>query len=207
MLAAAAWLLRPFPDVVGTAMTTMADRSPAERINLSRGLALIDGATLQPDVPWSLSARLGARTRHRGFVAGISRLGESRVPTAGGGLCQLASTVHLAALRAGLDPLDRHGHRQPVRSMPPGLDATLWEGGQDLVLVNRGAAPVRLRAEFTGQHLRIRFTGWADGRSHQWALSVRPDGRRLLATGERRTWLTDGTLAPSLRWSDAYSSP
>ncbi|MEB3204896.1 MAG: VanW family protein [Candidatus Sericytochromatia bacterium] len=200
------WSLRPYPDTLGEALTTLADRGPAERANLARGIACLKGATLAPDRPWSLSACLGSRTLGHGYMPAPSRLGEARIATLGGGLCQLASTLHLAALRAGLEPLSRTGHRQPAASMPVGLDVALWDGSQDLILANRGSRPIRVEARLSEYGLRITLKGWNDGRGHQWSLATRAEVRGLRTTGTRRTWLPDGTLAGTLRWSGAYDT-
>ncbi|MBM3259105.1 MAG: VanW family protein [Candidatus Sericytochromatia bacterium] len=200
------WVLRPYPDTVGEAMTPITDRGPAERANLARGIAYLAGATIAPDRPWSLSTCLGSRTRGHGYMPAPSRLGDARVATLGGGLCQLASTLHLAALRAGLEPLARKGHRQPAASMPAGLDVALWDGGQDLVLANRGNRPIRIEARLSEHGLSISLRGWHDGRGHQWSLATRDDGQGLRTSGFRRTWLPDDTVAGTLRWSDVYDT-
>ena len=47
----------------------------------------------------------------------------------GGGLCQVTSTLYMAANFAGLDVTERHPHYAQLPYIRPGLDATVWWGG------------------------------------------------------------------------------
>jgi vancomycin resistance protein YoaR len=46
----------------------------------------------------------------------------------GGGLCQVSSTVYMAANYAGLDIVERHPHYAVLPYIKPGFDATVWFG-------------------------------------------------------------------------------
>jgi vancomycin resistance protein YoaR len=46
----------------------------------------------------------------------------------GGGLCQVSSTVYMAAQYAGLEILERHPHYATLPYIKPGFDATVWFG-------------------------------------------------------------------------------
>ena len=46
----------------------------------------------------------------------------------GGGLCQVASTMYVAATRAGLDIVERHPHYALLEYIKPGFDSTVWFG-------------------------------------------------------------------------------
>jgi hypothetical protein len=53
----------------------------------------------------------------------------------GGGLCQVSSTLYMAANYAGLEVVERHPHYAQLPYIRPGLDATVWfgfGGGQPL---------------------------------------------------------------------------
>lgn len=47
----------------------------------------------------------------------------------GGGLCQVTSTLYMAANFAGLDVVERHPHNAQLPYIRPGLDSTVWWGG------------------------------------------------------------------------------
>jgi vancomycin resistance protein YoaR len=46
----------------------------------------------------------------------------------GGGLCQVSSTLYMAANYAGLEMVERHPHYAQLPYIRPGLDATVWFG-------------------------------------------------------------------------------
>jgi vancomycin resistance protein YoaR len=46
----------------------------------------------------------------------------------GGGLCQVSSTVYMAAQYAGLEIVERHPHYAVLPYIKPGFDATVWFG-------------------------------------------------------------------------------
>ena len=46
----------------------------------------------------------------------------------GGGLCQVSSTLYMAAQYAGLDIVERHPHFAVLPYIKPGFDATVWFG-------------------------------------------------------------------------------
>ena len=46
----------------------------------------------------------------------------------GGGLCQVASTMYVAATRAGLEIVERHPHYAMLEYIKPGFDSTVWFG-------------------------------------------------------------------------------
>ncbi len=46
----------------------------------------------------------------------------------GGGLCQVTSTLYMAANFAGLDVVERHPHYSQLPYIRPGMDATVWFG-------------------------------------------------------------------------------
>jgi vancomycin resistance protein YoaR len=48
----------------------------------------------------------------------------------GGGLCQVSSTLYMAANYAGLEIVERHPHYAVLPYIKPGFDATVWFGDE-----------------------------------------------------------------------------
>jgi hypothetical protein len=104
---------------------------------------------------------------------------------AGGGVCQLSSTVYGAALLAGMDIVERHRHFWPVTYAKPGLDAAVAYPSIDLRFRNPLSAPVTVRARRAGDQLIVQLVSSASaGRFaieterlalHPPATLVRPD--------------------------------
>lgn len=111
--------------------------------NLELSASKLDGIMLLPGQEMSFNTIVGERTVDRGFKKANVIVGAKGYELGiGGGICQTASTVHAAAVFAGLDVLERHPHRFRVKYIPAGLDATVNYGKKDLRLANNTPFPV-----------------------------------------------------------------
>jgi hypothetical protein len=102
---------------------------------------------------------VGPRSPERGYQDAPVILRETRQLQTGGGVCQVASTVFVAALLAGLTPLERCKHSSPVDYIPLGEDATISWGVKDLRVANDVDQAIRLRVEIVGSTLSARIEG------------------------------------------------
>ena len=82
-----------------------------------------------------------------GFVDSLIIRGDRTETGVGGGVCQVASTVFVAALLSGLTVVERHRHSFPVDYIERGEDATIAWGAKDLRVANDSDQPLRLRPE------------------------------------------------------------
>lgn len=127
-----------------TDYTITGDDSQERVDNLERAAAAIDGTVLAPGEEFSFDALTSTLEYEeaRAIVDGE----KVRIP--GGGICQVSSTLYMAANFAGLAVTERHPHSSELSYIRPGLDATVWFDAQnplDLKFVNSTAAPVTLR--------------------------------------------------------------
>lgn len=120
--------------------------------NLELSASKLDGLMLLPGQELSFNQIVGERTEERGFKKANVIVGAKGYELGlGGGICQTASTVHAAALFAGLDVLERHPHRFRVKYMPAGLDATVNYGKKDLRIANNTPFPVVFHLGFVNR--------------------------------------------------------
>jgi len=71
-----------------------------------------------------LLAHVGARRALRGFVAGRELREGCVIPSLGGGLCQLSNALYDAALKAGVEIVERHAHSQVIPASLAEVGAT-----------------------------------------------------------------------------------
>ena len=115
------------PDVLlGEFFTDYAwDPDPNRRSNLKTASKKIDGTILAPGETFSALDTLGPPEDYE--VAKVfANGGVDR--TEGGGLCQVSSTLYMAANYAGLEIVERNPHYAELPYIQPGLDATVWFG-------------------------------------------------------------------------------
>ena len=126
---------------------TNASSSPANRLsNIKLACSTISGTCLQPGEEFSFNAVVGKRTAAAGYKkAGVYVSGELGEEI-GGGICQVATTLFNAAVKADLEITERHQHSRPVTYVDKGKDATVSWGLQDLKFVNSQDEPIYIVA-------------------------------------------------------------
>jgi vancomycin resistance protein YoaR len=132
--------------VLGSYETDFARRGGPRVINIRRAARYLDGLVLGPGEELSFNHVVGPRTEARGFAWAPEIVGDEMVPGLGGGVCQVASTLHAAAVFGGLEVVRRRSHSRPSGYAPLGLDATVIYGEVDLRLRNPYETPIIVHA-------------------------------------------------------------
>jgi vancomycin resistance protein YoaR len=142
--------------------------------NIAEAAAKLDGTVLAPDQILSFNQRVGPRTAENGFTLAPVIFDDELTPGLGGGVCQVASTLHAAAVYGGVAVVERHNHSRPSSYIPMGLDATVIYGELDLKIRNSYPNPIivhaflpttnRLRIELLGQTPtgKVVYTYWVE---------------------------------------------
>jgi hypothetical protein len=125
--------------------------------NLRIAAARLDGRVIAAGETFSFWKTVGPLRRHRGFVPGRELREGCMIATVGGGLCQLSNALHLVALDAGMEILERHAHSKvvPGSIAASGKDATVFWNYKDLRF--RAAVPFVVEARLSATHLIVRF--------------------------------------------------
>jgi len=132
-----------------------ADRAHNVRLAASR----LDGAIIGPGDTLSFNGRVGERRSRAGFrMAPVILRGEI-AEDVGGGVCQVASTLHAAAFFGGFDLLEHTPHSRPSSYIPMGLDSTVVWPEVDLKIRNSFPFPVAVRARVWEATLRVEILG------------------------------------------------
>ncbi|MCL2854313.1 MAG: VanW family protein [Defluviitaleaceae bacterium] len=150
--------------------TTPFDPSRTERaVNLSTANNYLNNQTILPGETMSVCRVLRPRILENGYVeAGqiINGLPSSGI---GGGICQISSTLYMAALYAELDIVERRNHSLMVAYAGPATDATLAEGAIDLKIRNSTAFPMLVQSVLSSHGHTVNIYG------HE----SRPNGRHI----------------------------
>ncbi len=93
-------------------------------------------------------------------MAAPGYLNGKTVDMEGGGVCQTASTLYVAVLRAGLEVTERHPHGYEPAYVPAGLDATVAGTVLDFRFKNNTEYPIRVEAGMDEKYnLTIKIMG------------------------------------------------
>jgi len=129
-------------------------------INIATAARYLNGTVVAPGEVFSFNKTVGARTVERGFTFAPVIVADELEPGVGGGVCQVASTLHAAAVFGGFDVVQRRSHSRPSGYTPLGLDATVIDGELDLKLRNPYDSPLIIHAFLpTPTTLRIELLG------------------------------------------------
>lgn len=116
----------PAATMVGSFTSLFKTDARDERVhNITLGAKKLDGEVLKPGEEWSFNWTVGPRTKGEGFKEAPTLLMGEVIPGLGGGMCQVSSTVHAAALVTGLTIIKRQPHSRPSSYIPRGFDATV----------------------------------------------------------------------------------
>jgi vancomycin resistance protein YoaR len=163
MVAIAAVFLHPQAApkgvVIASFATSLRGRTPDQVANMRRAAAELDGVALVPGQTFSMERALGPVTAEAGYLPALAIKDGEPAEEDGGGICQVASTIYNAALRANLAIVERQRHVWPVHSVPPGLDCGFSSGHLDLKFRNTTGQPLLLRVTADNQHLLCRIVG------------------------------------------------
>lgn len=110
-----------------TQYTLSSDKSRERVENLAIGSNAINNTFLAPGEVFSMNEVVSPLHYNKTDV--IINGKEDKAD--GGGLCQVTSTLYMAANFAGLDILERHPHATQLPYIRPGMDATVWFGNEN----------------------------------------------------------------------------
>lgn len=157
------------------------DRS--RRPNIRRAAELLNGAVIGPGAELSFNRTVGPRVEERGFKKAPVIVADVTETGIGGGVCQVASTLHAAARYAGLEVVSRRSHSRPSGYVPLGLDAVVIDGIVDLKLRNPYPTPLIVHAFLpTATTIRVELLGREPPRrvSHGFTVEEREEYERLV---------------------------
>lgn len=104
--------------------------------NVKKAAGLINGTVLKPGEEFSTNDTLGPRTYELGWKAAPAYVRGTTEDQAGGGVCQISSTLYNAVVKADLEITYRRNHSSTVSYVPYGLDATINTGTIDFTFRN-----------------------------------------------------------------------
>lgn len=120
---------------------------PAERANILLSAQAVDNTSVAPGQVFSFNSVVGERTPEKGYRDGLMFSQGQVVRGTGGGICLVATGLYNAALQSGLQMIERHRHSGLVGYAPPGCDASIVYGSEDMQFRNTTSAPIVVKAQ------------------------------------------------------------
>ncbi len=140
--------------------TSFQGKAGARAVNIARAAEYLNGTILGPGAVFSFNRTVGARTHARGFVDAPVIVEDEMEKDVGGGVCQVATTLHAAARFGNLEVVRRRSHSRPSGYAPLGLDATVIDGKVDLRIKNPYDTPLLVHAFLPSRYvIRVELLG------------------------------------------------
>lgn len=123
-----------------TSFETTSTNVWASNHNMQIAMDTINGSVIKPGETWSFNESTGdTTTGELGYVKSSAIVNGNYEPQYGGGICQAATTIYNAGLRANMEIIERLPHQYASTYVPVGLDATIDYGNIDLKMKNTSA--------------------------------------------------------------------
>ena len=121
---------------VGEASTPILDGGKNRVENNHLACSAVSGYRLLPNEEFSFNKVVGPRKAENGYKKAPVLVNGEKVDGIGGGICQVSTSIYMAALNGGFEITERHGHGKPAAYAPVGFDATVVYNELDLKFVN-----------------------------------------------------------------------
>jgi VanW like protein len=165
------------------------DPDEGRQSNLRTASEAIDGTLLAPGEEFSTLAKLTPLEYEPAKVFANGGVDYE----IGGGLCQVSSTLYMAANYAGLEIVERNPHYAELPYIRPGLDATVWFGSED---DGWGALDMRFKNNTDG-YIKIREYVNEDGFLIAQIFGEEPTGKVVSMDTEK----VEEDLGKGIKWA------
>ena len=142
--------LAQITDLIGSFSTSFATSSPGRAKNVTTGVSKVDGAILYPGDEFDLAKTVSPFTQENGYELAGSYQNGTVVESFGGGICQVATTLYNAVIRAELEITMRFNHSMLVHYVQPSMDAAIAGDYKDLKFKNNQDTPVYIEGYCSG---------------------------------------------------------
>ena len=137
--------LKDMTDELGAYST---DAGGGERwTNLKTGSSMLNGIILQPGEELSVYDSTAPYDEEHGYAEGTAYENGQVVPSYGGGICQVSTTLYNAVIYAELEVVERHPHSMTVDYVEPSRDAAIAGGLMDFRFKNSYDTPIYIYGE------------------------------------------------------------
>ena len=123
--------------------------------NISHAASKLNGTILMPGEEFSYLKTVGPYSYANGYRPAPIYLNGVASTANGGGVCQLATTLYNAQLRAGLQTVTRRNHSIAPNYVPKGLDATVYSTTTNYKFKNQYEYPIYIVCYVKGNYLTV----------------------------------------------------
>ncbi len=118
------------------ATTDIIDKGENRVNNILLACQKISGIKISPGEEFSFNKITGRKTAKNGYKTAPILVDGEKSYGIGGGVCQVSTTIYMAAISGGFKITEHHNHSENVAYAPKGMDATVVYGVKDFRFIN-----------------------------------------------------------------------
>lgn len=139
-----------YKDKLGSCTSDFSNSDANRASNVKLAAKMLNGTIVMPGETFSFNKTMGdCGLASRGFKSAAVFKNGKVVKEIGGGVCQLSSSLYVAALYANMGIVARSQHALPVGYVPVSLDATVYYPYTDFKFKNTRNYPIKISATTT----------------------------------------------------------
>ncbi|MDQ0192148.1 VanW family protein [Paenibacillus wynnii] len=139
--------------------TSLGASGPGRSYNVEAAAKAVNETILPPGGIFDYGKAIQKAKKEYGFREAPVIVNGKLQPGTGGGICQVSSTLYNAALRSGLEIVERHNHSLPVSYLPKGQDATFAEGYINFRFRNNTGKYLIIKSTVQNRRLTVKLFG------------------------------------------------
>lgn len=174
--------LEQIQDQLGAFTTSFSTSGQARSTNLQVGTAKINGRVLMPGEVLSGYECMAPLTLANGYKIATAYENGRSVDSVAGGVCQIATTLYNAALRAELEIVQRQNHSMTVSYVEHSMDAAIAGTYKDIKISNPYDTPIYIEGYTSGKKLTFAIYG----------KETRPENREVKFESKTLQWISPG---------------
>lgn len=140
-------------------MTSDREKEKNRVYNIKKAAEYVNNIELKPGEEFSFYETVWAKNKNKAYKNADTITQNGMDKGLGGGICQVASTLFVAALKANLKITQRSNHSRIVSYIPLGLDASYSTGVKDLKFKNTLKNKIKIKATYTDKFVKITILG------------------------------------------------
>ncbi len=118
------------------ATTNIIDKGENRVNNILLACQKISGIKISSGEEFSFNKITGRKTAKNGYKTAPILVDGEKSYGIGGGVCQVSTTIYMAAISGGFKIAEHHNHSESVAYAPKGMDATVVYGVKDFRFIN-----------------------------------------------------------------------
>jgi vancomycin resistance protein YoaR len=148
----------PIETEIASYTTSIYDKDENRVFNISKAIQTLNNTLIPANSEFSFNKTIGPMNLDAGYkkALGFDTKG-NKIQIAGGGMCQISSTLYNAALIANLEITERHPHSRRVYYVPKDKDATIFYDSLDLKFKNNTSSNIKIIATNDNTNVTIKL--------------------------------------------------